>query len=282
MFRNYVFTLNNFTTEQVAHLKGVTNVKYVGWAEEIGDSGTPHLQGLICTNRAQSMAALNKAYFSNKAHLEVKRGTFKEARDYFAGNSDKPPPVGLTEIGVLPMDQKAKGEASSELFAEAIALAKEGKFDEINPGLYTKYYRTYQSMNVDAQRKRLLEDSTEQHEWFYGSTGTGKSKTARETLPTSYKKRAATKWWDGYVDGDVIIEDFDKAHAYMGHDLKIWLDRYPFPAETKGAQFLIRPRKIIITSNYHPKEIWSDAQTLDPILRRLKVTQFCPLSPGLL
>ena len=59
----------------------------------------------------------------------------------------------------------------------------------------------------------------------------------------------------------------------MGYYLKVWGDHYPFPAQIKGGQMMARPKKIIITSNYHPREIWTDAQTVEPITRRFKVIE---------
>lgn len=37
---------------------------------------------------------------------------------------------------------------------------------------------------------------------------------------------------------------------------------------------MIRPQKLVITSNYHPKDIWADETTLEPILRRFKIVHF--------
>jgi hypothetical protein len=34
------------------------------------------------------------------------------------------------------------------------------------------------------------------------------------------------------------------------------------------------PDVFIVTSNWHPREIWGDEKTLLPILRRFKVTHF--------
>ena len=73
----------------------------------------------------------------------------------------------------------------------------------------------------------------------------------------------------------MIIDDFDKYHVQLGYELKIWLDHYPFPAERKGEVSNDTPkRKIIVTSNYTPQEIWEDPKTLEPILRRVELVRF--------
>jgi hypothetical protein len=166
MYRNFCFTLNNYTPEQKTTLEKKENVKYIGWAEEVGPSGTPHLQGFCSFIASISISAAAKQLF--KAHVEPKKGTFKQARDYFAAPpSDKDQiVVGLVEKGTLPMDQKEKGECPRIQHADAIALAKEGKFDEIDPILQTRYCRTYEHMYEREMRKRKVEDSVEQHEWF--------------------------------------------------------------------------------------------------------------------
>lgn len=111
--------------------------------------------------------------------------------------------------------------------------------------------------------------------WYYGTTGVGKTHAAVTEFPSAYRKIANNKWWDGYNNEEaVIIDDFDKDHKYMGYHLKIWADRYAFQAEVKGSAKMIRPATICVTSNYHPKEIWEDSHTLDPILRRFKIVHF--------
>ena len=111
---------------------------------------------------------------------------------------------------------------------------------------------------------QILDELT--HEWWYGTTGTGKSSKARADYPGAYIKDPQTRWWDGYTDQEVvIIDDFDKFQVSQGGDMKRWLDHYPFQAPYKGGYQEIRPRKIIVTSNYHPEEIWDDVKTHDPI-----------------
>jgi hypothetical protein len=73
---------------------------------------------------------------------------------------------------------------------------------------------------------------------------------------------------------NVIIDDFDKIHHVLGHYLKIWGDRYGFTPEVKGSVTRARPKCVIVTSNYHPSDIWEDNKTLQPIMRRFQVIKF--------
>jgi hypothetical protein len=122
--------------------------------------------------------------------------------------------------------------------------------------------------------KANLGDTEHKMLWLCGGTGTGKSYAARTQYPKAYLKMC-NKWWDEYNGQNVaLIEDFDKHHTVLIHHMKIWADRYPFLAEVKGSAKRIRPRVIVVTSNYRPEDIWSDEGDLGPILRRFRVIQF--------
>ena len=75
----------------------------------------------------------------------------------------------------------------------------------------------------------------------------------------------------------MIIDDYDC--EALGHHLKIWADHYSFMAEYKGGARLIRPKKIIITSNYMPDEIFKDKTLVTAIRRRFVVSRMDAL-PG--
>lgn len=132
------------------------------------------------------------------------------------------------------------------------------------------------------ERPEDLPSDTKVGYWYWGSTGAGKTHAALAEFPDPYRKIANNKWWDGYQDEEnVLIDDLDKKHEYMGYHLKIWADRYAFIAETKGSSRYCRPKRIIVTSNYHPKDIWGDTTTLGPLLRRFKVVRFLTLGEGI-
>ena len=47
-----------------------------------------------------------------------------------------------------------------------------------------------------------------------------------------------------------------------------------FSAEVKGGSMCIRPRRIIITSNYSLEQCFGDPAVLEPLRRRFKVKHF--------
>lgn len=86
--------------------------------------------------------------------------------------------------------------------------------------------------------------------WLQGRAGVGKSLGIRRTFPSIYLKDH-NKWWDGY-DGEevVVVDDVHLDAKWLVHFLKVWADAYAFKAETKGGMMTIRPRLIIVTSNF--------------------------------
>lgn len=264
MSRNWCFTLNNYTDTDLAELAS-WDVRYMKFGKEVGESGTPHLQGFVvmaCVCRLSKMRVI-----CPRAHWEVMKGRLEHNDTYVEKEGD------WTERGDRPVTQKRKGEMNAERWELALEAIKENRIDEVPADIVIQHATKFGAIR-SLFRKEDLTDTEEKMEWYCGGTGTGKSRRAREENPNAYIKMC-NKWWDGYVGEDVvIIEDFDKDHKVLCHHLKIWADRYKFPAEFKGGKMDIRPRKIIITSNWHPEDIWENSQDLGPILRRFRITNF--------
>ena len=142
----------------------------------------------------------------------------------------------------------------------------------VNIKEYSKLKQCQQLYKLHTNQANPLEELN--NEWHWGPTGTGKSLHCRTTYPEAYIKMP-NKWWDGYQEEKVVlIEDIQTEHACLGYHFKIWADHYPYPAEIKGTTTKIRPQKILVTSNYHPRDIWTDPAVLEPILRRFKVIEY--------
>jgi len=116
------------------------------------------------------------------------------------------------------------------------------------------------------------EEGNQPNIWIHGDTGYGKSFQARKILGDRfYPKIASNKWWDKYKgEENVLIEDVDKTHTYQAYNFKIWADKYAFPVEIKYGNDVVRPKIIVVTSNYPIKEVFPDPRDHEPLLRRFK------------
>lgn len=272
--RNWVFTYFYQTVEELTAAETKLQAlphRYVVWGRETcPTTGRAHLQGQICFANTKAFAPLKKI-MPHASRLAPTKDLFASI-DYCKKGGD------FYEFGTKPLSQTERGKKGGDLEKErwvhTLAAAKEGRFDEIDPQLQVTQCRNLEYIHQRALAADKPADSTERHQWYYGATGTGKSRKARTDHPDAYLKMC-NKWWDHYAnEPTVLIEDFDKKHDVLCHHLKIWADRYPFLAEIKNGTRKVRPNLIIITSNYHPCEIWSDPADLEPILRRFHVTEF--------
>lgn len=96
------------------------------------------------------------------------------------------------------------------------------------------------------------------------------------TTEQSLYIKAQNKWWDGYqAEEAVLIDDFDKGGACLGHYLKIWADKWACTGEVKGATIPLNFKRIYITSNYSIEELFPDDMEMQKaIRRRFNVTHF--------
>jgi len=271
--RNFCFTLNNYTIDEVETVKG-WDCKYIIFGKEVGATGTQHLQGYVSFQNAKTLGALKK--YSARAHWEIARGTPKQASEYCEKDGD------VFEKGTRPLSQVEKGDGEKERWASALKAVEEGRLEDVDPQILCSHLKQIEyAVDRIAQNKRKIETLSGdfEHEWFVGPSGCGKSKRARDENPEAYIKDPQERWWDGYKQEEVvIIDDFDKFQVKQGGDMKRWSDRYAFRAPVKGGYMLVRPRKIIVTSQYRPDQIWTDEETLTAVNRRFNIVEW-PLPP---
>ena len=80
-------------------------MRYLGFALERGTSGTIHWQGYVELKSPTAMATI-KVLLGNNPHIEGRKGTAQQARDYFALPGEKP--------GETLEEAKEFGELSSQ------------------------------------------------------------------------------------------------------------------------------------------------------------------------
>lgn len=75
--KNWCYTWNNYTDDDVTRLSGLVDapdsiVAYMLFGKEVGESGTPHLQGAVCFTTRQRLQQV-KTILGGDPHLEVIR-----------------------------------------------------------------------------------------------------------------------------------------------------------------------------------------------------------------
>jgi len=234
--------------------------QYLIMGKEVGDSGTPHLQGYAEFTKKAKWAPLAKKH---KMHVETAKGTQEEAITYCKKEGD------WAEKGTPKGGAKLGGQKNLERWEDAWEKAKVGDLDAIPKDILIRNYRTFKEIAKDYMEtpEALIEL---RNLWLCGPAGVGKTRLADMLAPGSYSKNC-NKWWDGYQNqAEVIINDVGKEHSVLGHHFKLWGEHRPFIAETKGGALHIRPKRIIVTSQYRIEDIWEDQETRDAIKRRFK------------
>lgn len=263
--RNFVFTCNNYTDLSIDKIKGLPDTlkcNYYIYGKEVGEKGTPHLQGYAELESRISFKKVTE--YLNGFHIERRKGTAQEAIRYCEKD-------GRVETYGTP---KKSGQRT-DLMALKLLLSE-------TPSI--KSLLEDDSLQINYQSLRFAEHLLKYYEqprffkptvtWYYGRSGVGKTRTAVAKVPQAYfKSNGSGKWWPGY-DGeeDIIVDDVESSN----YGLKFLLgltDRYPFVVEGKGGTRQFQGRNIYITSLQHPadeyRSEWHSEQIMPQLLRRI-------------
>lgn len=99
--KNWCFTVNNYSVLDDQTLQDMP-YKYLIYGREVGDEGTPHLQGYVQLKKITRLTGMKKLHPT--AHWEVAKGTEEQNRTYCSKEGD------FQEFGT---PTKTKGGAST-------------------------------------------------------------------------------------------------------------------------------------------------------------------------
>lgn len=140
--RGWCFTLNNYTNSDIAYVTDIEALKYkylvAGF--EIGDSGTPHIQGYVYFENAKTFTAVQNLF--PNTHLEPMKGSIKQAIDYCKEDGD------YYEVGTEPKPGCIKKEDLDYIMANPYE----------NFHLFQQYQKTYKmlkSQEINDHTRRL-------------------------------------------------------------------------------------------------------------------------------
>lgn len=268
--RSWCFTVNNPSEAEILVPQSwdPSDYKYLVYQLEKGEEETPHLQGYISFNNAKRFSEFRKFFTGERAHIAVAKGTAKQNKKYCTKESGRI--QGPWEFGELPHQGKRSDLLACKDLLDSGASLKELSEDYFSQFVrYHRSFKEYQLLIAEARSWPM------EIEVVYGSTGTGKSRYCFENYPGAYwksKNSGNQQFWDGYTGQEVII--IDEYYGWFSWDYLLRLtDRYPFNVDIKHGTVPIAAKKIVFTSNKHPREWypntkygWDDS---NPLKRRI-------------
>lgn len=260
--RNFCFTLNNYTEDDEQHivdLEGHKQIRYLIVGKEVGEEKqTPHLQGFIVfyNNKTFKQA---KAFLGERYHVEICQGSVDQNIAYCSKDDE------YFEFGERPKQGSRK---------DIIQIVEQVKNHVPIKDIVMNApsYQSARHAEVLMKYQPMPEPMKRTIKWYWGATGTGKTRSAIEQSQGDfYMTMKDLKWWDGYYGQSyVIIDDFRKDFCTF-HELLRILDRYPYRVNLKGSSMWLQPSTthIIITSFYPPDQVYSTREDVKQLLRRI-------------
>lgn len=132
--KHWVFTLNNYTDEEVVYLTNLVStsedVSYVAWGCEVAPAtGTIHLQGILSLRVRRRLAQVRSLV--PRAHLEVRKGSHQQAKDYASKDGE------FVEYGEEPAAQGSR----SDLLAVKESLDNGANMRDISDEHFAQFCR---------------------------------------------------------------------------------------------------------------------------------------------
>lgn len=254
--RNWCFTLHNYTDDDLQIFKNI-KCRYIIYGKEIcPTTQRQHLQGYIQFDHQRTLTALKKFLGLPKIHLEIANGSSEDNKAYCSKDGD------MYERG----DCKKQGRRTDIIDVKDM-LTDGGNMRDIVP-----HATSVQSVRMAEihlkyfEQKRMWKPNVQ---WFWGATGTGKTRSAYELMEDPYTTLDTANWWEGYDAHENVIIDDMRGDFMKYHQLLKLLDRYPYIVECKGGSRQFLAKNIIITSAYHPKDIFHTREDISQLMRRI-------------
>lgn len=163
----------------------------------------------------------------------------------------------------------------SDLAAVKVALDSGASFRDLADGHFSTFIRYERGLRSYRRLTTVKRDWPMELIVIVGPSGTGKSRWARTNFPEAFWKPKGM-WWDGYDGEETVVFDEMYGHCFPYTELLQLLDRYPYAVQVKGGVVEFTSRRIIMTSNQHPRDWYSAEKThcgewdVNPLNRRLR------------
>lgn len=265
--RYFCFTINNPTNDddkQLSDLCSDANTRYLCYGRE-GKDKTPHYQGYVEFVKPQRFSWLAKRL--KRAHLESRKGSRTQARDYCFKEDEKP-----FEHGKWIPDRQ--GERNDLVVVQR--LLDDHEIDMTT--IAEEHFEAFCKYNKFFLKYRQWQTPERDHETevyvYHGATGTGKTRTA-----FGYPNAKQIDYQNGFFEDPedattLIFDDVKNPVNLFGRRLFLRItDRYPMKVNIKGGHAEWKPKRIIFTTNDDPATWNLD----DACRRRINTYVFFPV-----
>lgn len=262
VYRSWCFTYNNYDDDTVHNMESWM-VKRLVCGAEIGESGTPHIQGYVTFCRGMRLSNCKKLLPS--AHWEVAKAI--DGENYC-----------MKEGTVLRIDIDNRKQGVRNDLINACTIVKNKGLKELvekDPDIYVKYSNGFERLVSRFKKPRIDKPYVE---WIYGTTGGCKTRSVVESEPDLWISGQDLKWFCGYENQEAVLFDDFRGDMCKFRWLLRLLDRYPVRVETKGSSIEFTPKRIYITSSKHPRDVYNkdtfdNDEKVEQLLRRIdKIT----------
>lgn len=245
--KSWVFTLNNYTPGNYRTIMNLmVNRRAVG--KEVGENGTPHLQGLLVFPKPYRFDNLKKIL--PRCHLQ-KCNSFMHAWNYC-----------LKEGDFVCEDNTRQGERTDiQNYRNAIRDgATDRELCDQHPHEFLKF-----TTGTIRMRNAYINPRTEMTQciWIHGPAGSGKSTMVKTKYPDCEFLEYDGRYFSHYQNKDVVVfDDMDLGLLTRELFLKL-INHIPYKIRIMRDYQEWNAKLVIIISNDHP-DLWRTAKGLMP------------------
>lgn len=249
-------------------------LRYLILGEEIcPTTGTTHWQAYMELFNPQRMTAIKRFFDDNTVHLEERKGTREEAKEYCMKDNK------YTEFGTWIMGQGHRSDLDS-VTAELVSGTK--RIDDIaleDPSFFCRYRNGLKDIQQIADKRASRAFRHVEVTLLSGPTGCGKTRQAMESSDQIYKIEGtrlganhSMGWFDGYEgEKTLVIDEYDN-NVPISRLLTL-LDGYQLQIPIKGSCTYARWDKVLITTNLKPHELHPQAKPVHQTALRRRITK---------
>lgn len=244
-------------------------IRYIVYQKEVcPKTKRSHIQGYVEFKKPLRMKRSQKLIGDDKCHLEKRRGTRLEAKNYCMKTETRLKDTEPYEWG----SWEEGGQGARVDLKEALLSNRTIRdFRDNNPLLYCKYRNGIKDIYGDRTKDETKSFRKVSVEYVYGKTGTGKTRYGMRWKDTYKIEGSNLEWWDGYNgEKNILIDEYN-------NDIKITkllniLDGYQLRLPIKGSFTYANWNNVIITSNLTPDELHENARDehRNALFRRIK------------